>query len=168
MSGHHGYLAVWLLNCCWPSPTQRFLDPSAKGLMTKLHCLTALGAFISCSVRQSVKLLLVFASIVIPGFHLLKIHDKDCYSPLDRYVFRNGASSSTKEVSMFLCRRYVCCTVVLARVYLRCHGVQVTMDSVHLCHCTSRAVSFHMVTKNDSRISFIAEITSVWTSKKLF
>jgi hypothetical protein len=31
---------------------------------------------------------------------------------------------------VFLCRRYVCCTVVSARVYRRCHGVKVTMDSV--------------------------------------
>jgi hypothetical protein len=50
------------------------------------------------------------------------------------YVFRNGASSSTKEGSVFLCRRYVCCTAVSARVYPRCHGVQVTVGSV--CHCT--------------------------------
>jgi hypothetical protein len=46
-------------------------------------------------------------------------------------VFRNGASSSTKEGSVFLCRRYVCCTAVSARVYPRCHGVQITMDSAH-------------------------------------
>jgi hypothetical protein len=42
-----------------------------------------------------------------------------------------SASSSTNEGSGFLCRRYVCCTVVSARVYPRCHGVQATMDSVH-------------------------------------
>jgi hypothetical protein len=47
-------------------------------------------------------------------------------SPLDMYVFRNGASS-TKEGSVFLCRRYICCTIVSARVYPRCHGV----DFVH-------------------------------------
>jgi hypothetical protein len=35
------------------------------------------------------------------------------------------------EGSVFLCRRYVCCTVVSARLYPRCHGVQVNMDSVH-------------------------------------
>jgi hypothetical protein len=51
---------------------------------------------------------------------------------LDMYVFRNGASSSTREGSVFMCRRYVCCTVVSARAYPRCHGVQVTVD----CHCT--------------------------------
>jgi hypothetical protein len=41
------------------------------------------------------------------------------------YVFRNGTSSLTKEESVFLCRRHVCCTVVSARVYDRCHGVHV-------------------------------------------
>jgi hypothetical protein len=40
---------------------------------------------------RSVKLLLVFASTVIPGFSLLEIHDRDLYSILDMYVFRNGA-----------------------------------------------------------------------------
>jgi hypothetical protein len=55
---------------------------------------------------RSVKLLLVFASTVIPGFSLLEIHDQDYfYSLLDMYVFRNGASSSTKGGSIFLCRR---------------------------------------------------------------
>jgi hypothetical protein len=53
------------------------------------------------------------------------------------YMFRNGASSSTKEGPVFLCRRYVCYTTVSARVYPRCHSVQVTMDSVALCHCTT-------------------------------
>jgi hypothetical protein len=83
------------------------------------------------SVGPSVKLLLVFASTVIPGFSLHEIHNQDLYSLLDMYVFRNGTSSSTKEGSVFLCRRYVCCTVVSARVYPRCHEAQVTMDSVH-------------------------------------
>jgi hypothetical protein len=35
------------------------------------------------------------------------------------------------EGSIFLYRRYVCCTVVSARVYPRCHGVQLIIDSVH-------------------------------------
>jgi hypothetical protein len=48
-------------------------------------------------------LLLAFASTVIPGFSLLEVHDQDFYSLLDMYVFRNGASSSTKEGSVFLC-----------------------------------------------------------------
>jgi hypothetical protein len=49
----------------------------------------------------------------------------------DIYVFRKGSSSSAKEGSVFPCRRYVCCTVVLAFVYTCCHDVQVTMNSVH-------------------------------------
>jgi hypothetical protein len=35
------------------------------------------------------------------------------------------------EVPVSLWRRYVCCTVVLARVYPRCHSVQVPMGTVH-------------------------------------
>jgi hypothetical protein len=46
-------------------------------------------------------------------------------------MFGNAATSWTREVSVFLCRRYVCCAVVSAWVYALCHGVQVTMDSVH-------------------------------------
>jgi hypothetical protein len=43
---------------------------------------------------RSVKLLLAFASTVIPGLNLLEIHDQDFYSLLDMYVFQNGASSA--------------------------------------------------------------------------
>jgi hypothetical protein len=57
------------------------------------------------AVTLSVKFLLAFASTVIPGFSLLEIHDQDFYSLLDMDVFQNGASSSTKEGSVFLCRR---------------------------------------------------------------
>jgi hypothetical protein len=88
------------------------------------------GWSVGRSVDRSVKLLLVFASTVISGFSLLEIHDQDFYSLLDIYVFRNGASSSTKEESVFQCRRYVCCTVVSAPVYTRCHGVHITIDTV--------------------------------------
>jgi hypothetical protein len=45
--------------------------------------------------------------------HSLEIHDQDFYSFLDMY---NGASSTANGRSLFLCRRYVCCTVVSARV----------------------------------------------------
>jgi hypothetical protein len=54
-------------------------------------------AFLCNAGGRSVKLLLAFASTVIPGFNLLKIHEQDFYSLLDVLVFRNGASSSTKE-----------------------------------------------------------------------
>jgi hypothetical protein len=67
-------------------------------------------------------MLLAFSNTIIPGFNLFEIHDQDFYSLLDMYVFRSGASSSTMDWSVFLCRRYVCCTVVLARVNPRCHG----------------------------------------------
>jgi hypothetical protein len=71
---------------------------------------------------------------------LLEVHDQIFYYLLDMYVFRNGASSSTKEGSVFPCRRYVYFTLVSAQVYLRCHGAQVTVDSVHplSLHCTKQ------------------------------
>jgi hypothetical protein len=59
-------------------------------------------------------------------------------------VFIKGASSSTKERSMFLCVRYTCCAVASARVCPRCHGVQIAIDSVHLL---SRTVLSHIYTK---------------------
>jgi hypothetical protein len=84
-----------------------------------------------------VKLLLAFASAVIPGFSLLKIHDQEGFcSLLDMYVFRNGASSLSREGSVFLCRHYVCCTVVSARVYPRGHSIQSLWSLCTLCHCT--------------------------------
>jgi hypothetical protein len=50
-------------------------------------------------------------------------------SVLSRHLrVTNGASSSTKEGSVFLCRRCVCYTVVSARVHPRSHGVHVNMD----------------------------------------
>jgi hypothetical protein len=66
------------------------------------------------------------APVVIPHFSLLKTH-----SFLDVYVFWNEASSLTKEGLVFLCRHYVCCTRVSVQVYLCCHSVQVTTDSVY-------------------------------------
>jgi hypothetical protein len=89
---------------------------------------------------------MVFASTVIPGYSLLEIHDKNFYSALDMYVFRNGASSSTKEGSVFLCRHHICCTVVSARIYPRCHGVQVTMDCVHplSLHIREKGIAIHV------------------------
>jgi hypothetical protein len=57
-----------------------------NSLMTATNCLQTVG--------QSVNLLLVVASKVIPGFSLVEIHDKNFRSFLD--VFRNGVSSSKK------------------------------------------------------------------------
>jgi hypothetical protein len=50
-------------------------------------------------IGRSVKLLLVFARKVIPGFGLLEINDQDFCSFLDMYVFRNGASSKARNSS---------------------------------------------------------------------
>jgi hypothetical protein len=34
---------LYLVNCCWPSPSQSFLVPSPAGLMTIFYCLRPLG-----------------------------------------------------------------------------------------------------------------------------
>jgi hypothetical protein len=53
------------------------------------------------------------------------------------YVFRNGASSSTREGSIFLCRRYVCCTVVSARVCIPAVTASRALWILCiLCHCS--------------------------------
>jgi hypothetical protein len=108
-------------------------------ILFKVLCVTLVYVYVQyMQDGRLFKLLMAFASTVIPGFSLLEIHDQDFYSLLYMYMFRNWASSSTKEVSVFLCKRYVCCIVVSAQVYPRCHGVQVTMNSVHplSLHCT--------------------------------
>jgi hypothetical protein len=88
------------------------------------------------SVGQAVKLLLAFASTEIPGFSFLEIHDQDFYSLQDMYMFRNGASSSTKEGSVFLCRRYVSCTVV-SHEHIRVVTASRSLWTLCiLCHCT--------------------------------
>jgi hypothetical protein len=51
-------------------------------------------------------------------------------------VFRNGTSPSKREGSVFLSRRYVYCTAISARVYLRCHGVRSLWILCTRCHCT--------------------------------
>jgi hypothetical protein len=111
-----------------------FSSPATNSLISQLlfTSLSPTGLHFGRSVGRSVKLLLVFSS-----FSLLEIHDQDFYSLLDTHVFRNGASSSKKEGSVFLCRRYVCCAVVSAQAYPRCHGVRVTgLSQCILCHCT--------------------------------
>jgi hypothetical protein len=70
------------------------------------------------SVDRSVKLVLAFVSTVITVFSLLEIHCQAFYSLLDMHVFRNRAFSLTREGSIFLCSRYICCTLVSARVYI--------------------------------------------------
>jgi hypothetical protein len=83
------------------------------------------------NVGWLVKLLLAFGSTVIPGFNLFEIHVKDFCSFLDMNMFQSWDSSLMREWAIFLCIRYVCCTIVSLRKYPRCHGVQVTMDYVY-------------------------------------
>jgi hypothetical protein len=88
----------------------------------------------SLSVGYPVKLLLIFASTVIPGFIALKIIAQDMY------MFWNGASSLRKEGLFFRVDADVDvhCTVVSAWVYLCCGTVYATMNSTSplSLHCT--------------------------------
>jgi hypothetical protein len=93
-----------------------------RGIQTCLHA----------GVGQSGKLLPAFTSTVIPDFSFLEIHDQDFYSLLDMYLFQNGASSSKKEWSVFLCRRYVCCFSMSIHTLSWClghHGLCATLFS---------------------------------------
>jgi hypothetical protein len=59
-----------------------------------------------------------------------------CVFFADFRFFGNGASSLTKEVSVFLCRRYVCCTVVSVVLFISPHGVN-TESTWYCADCTS-------------------------------
>jgi hypothetical protein len=100
-------------------------------ILTSHNCNSQPTELTQPQLGRSVKLLLVFVSTVISGFSLLEIHDQDFYSLLDIFVFRNGISSSMKVGSVFLCRLYVCCAALSARVYPCRHGVSVGMHSVN-------------------------------------
>jgi hypothetical protein len=135
------------LNCPWPqlpashSNRSQKLNPSSylthSPTTWLAPCRLSLDR-LTLLVSQPVKLLLAFASTAVTGISLLEIHDKDFYSLKDMYVFQNGASSLTKEGPVFLCRCYICCTIVSAWVYMWCHNILVTMDSVPPLplHCT--------------------------------
>jgi hypothetical protein len=110
---YHAYIIFWPLASAVSS--RAGLTSSCQPQL-QLSILNWLPSRTNSQVGRSVKMLLAFVSTVIPGFSLLKIHDQYFYSLLDLYVFRNGASSLTKEESVFLCRCYVCCTIVSARV----------------------------------------------------
>jgi hypothetical protein len=49
-------LEDWLLNCWWPSPTQRFLVPSPTGIITIFYSLKALRASVKIEVKIEVML----------------------------------------------------------------------------------------------------------------
>jgi hypothetical protein len=129
-----------LFNWSFPKPTNCWLGKLLLALTSTVildskshgtHDLILLSdGSNSLQIGRSGLLLLAFASTVTRGFIVLEIRDQDFYSLLDMSVFRNGASPSTREGRIFVCRRYVCCTDVSARVYPRCHGVQLTMDTV--------------------------------------
>jgi hypothetical protein len=81
----------------------RILTVPSASVLTFLpagDCFTTNSLFQLSTLGRSVKLLLAFASTVIPGFSLLEIHYQYFYSLLDMHMFRNGASSSTKEGSV--------------------------------------------------------------------
>jgi hypothetical protein len=115
----------------------------------------------SVKIGRSVKLLLAFANIAIPGFSLLEIHDQNLYSLLDMHVFLSGASSSTKEgfceqsesellyALRFTANQFVLPPSLLRitiRDLLRSHLLRQSRDlvSVETClqsHCLATAVS---------------------------
>jgi hypothetical protein len=97
--------------------TPTVLDPLERHILD--HWTTYIGG--------SVKLLLAFAITVIPGFSRLEIRDQDFYCLLNMYVFKIGPHVR----SVILYRRYICCTVISARAYPPCHGVLVTVYSIH-------------------------------------
>lgn len=84
---------------------------------------------VSLSIGQSVKLLLDLASTGILGFRACQDLTK-IFFLLDVRVWEMGPLQRG-EGSVFLWRRYVCCTVVLAQGYLCCHCVQVPVGTVH-------------------------------------
>lgn len=72
-----------MLNLCArlaAGPRQHlFVVFSVTHFMTTFYCMTDLGAFRILD-GPSLKLLLVFSSIVFPGFTLREIHDQDFFS----------------------------------------------------------------------------------------
>jgi hypothetical protein len=71
--------------------------PSSASSREEINWLLAANSLLA---SESVKLLLAFASTVIPGFSLLVINDQDFYSLLEMYVFQNWAKSKPKSKSL--------------------------------------------------------------------
>jgi hypothetical protein len=110
----------WLSAMTSGMSVSQLLTADSQPLKTQTDWLRLVGWLVGWLVTQS------FLTSVSS-----KKNDQDFCSFLDLYVFQNGAFSLTREGSIFLSRRYICCNVVSAQVYLCCHGIQVTMYSVH-------------------------------------
>jgi hypothetical protein len=117
------------VNCCWPRQCSHISFQVPRNSLPYFMSLLWESCNSSSQIWSAGRLKCCWTSPAQSFFvsGLFEIHDQ---SFVLCYVFRNGASSSTKEGSVFLLRRYVCCTAVSAREYPRCHGVQVTVDSV--------------------------------------
>jgi hypothetical protein len=89
-------------------PRWRYLTPSARWVLS-----TSVGRSF-----RSVRLLLVFAITVIPGFSLLKIHDQDLCFFLEMYVFQNGVSSSTKALHLLHLSRWFSLNIITVLLLL--------------------------------------------------
>jgi hypothetical protein len=97
---------------CW-NTVPSTLNLSFRDELSTLGAWPDLVLFVGCAIREAVHSFLPVGRLdccwlsptVIPGFSLLEIHDKNFCSRLDIYLFKNGASPSTKEVSVFLYRR---------------------------------------------------------------
>jgi hypothetical protein len=86
-------------------------------------------------IGRLVKLLLVFASAVIPVFSLLEIHDQDIYSLLDMRAFRNGASSAKEDRCFYVGATFV--APQFQHEYIRAVTAPRSLWALcMLCHCT--------------------------------
>jgi hypothetical protein len=84
---------------------------------------------------QSVKLLMVFASTVIPGIGLVEIHHKDFYFLLHMYVFRNRASSSNREGLVYVGATFVAPQIPHEYIHSDM-GFRSQWTLCTFCHCT--------------------------------
>jgi hypothetical protein len=113
------------------SPNCQLQTHYSRTSLDSTDCLDLLVDWLYFSCPSPVQSFLAsFSSRSMPKIFILALTCTD---------FENETCSPTKELSIFLRMRYVCCTVVSARVYPHCHGVQVTMDSLHpsslFCEC---------------------------------
>jgi hypothetical protein len=102
-------------------------------------CQSSVHQLLYSHCRWSVKLLLAFAGIIIPGFRLHMIHDQDFCSLLDMYMFRNGAFSSfyvgTKFVALQFQHEYICNCIILIQ--------DIQRFSVNACLCSRLLLNFY-------------------------
>jgi hypothetical protein len=103
-------------------------------LPTAHHLITLLNwPLTGRSVRHSVKMVLAFASTVIPGFSLLEIHDQNFCSLLDMYVFPKPPlkppRSRTTLCRLFMTSHYMKILSKSARAFRDQISAQISLPS---------------------------------------